>query len=175
MPTTLITQYKKIEKVTIIDNIQQIETEYIPNIIGDEVKNGITESYVQTKTKNKNKEETIGEQYFLSYLKVNEETNKQTLRLITQIEKQNGIIVLLKRDINKPVLYRNFPLIGSNDFNMPFIVDGFDFNPLEARNGLFLNDGDKNNTDSNDNMKILDEAYQTSLAFIKCILTKYKN
>ena len=175
MPATLITQYKKIEKVTIDDKIQQIETTYIPNIIGDEVKNGITESYVQTRTKNKNQEETIGEQYFLSYLKVNEETKKETLRLITQIEKQNGIIVLLKRDINKPALYRNFPLIGTNDFNMPFIVDGFEFNPLEARNGLFLNNGDKINTDSNDNMKILDEAYQASLAFINCILTKYKN
>lgn len=58
---------------------------------------------------------------------------------------------------------------------MPFIVDGFDFNPLEARNGCFLNGGDKNKTDSNNNMKILDEAYQTSLTFINCILTKYKN
>ena len=64
----------------------------------------------------------------MSYFKVNEKANKETLRLIIQIEKKNGIIILLKRDINKPVLYRNFPLIGSNDFNMPFIVDGFDFN-----------------------------------------------
>lgn len=176
MPTTLITQYKKINQVTIIDNIQQIKTTYTSNIIGNEIKNGITESYVKIITDNKGKKETIEELYFLSYLKVNEETNKEILRLIIQIEKQNGIIVLLKRDINKPVLYRNFPLIGSNDFYMPFIVDGFDFNPLEARNGLFLNGIDnKNNTDSNDNVKILDEAYQTSLTFINCILTKYKN
>ena len=51
MPAALITQYKKIEKVTIIDNIQQIETTYTQNIIGDEVQNGITESYVKNKNK----------------------------------------------------------------------------------------------------------------------------
>jgi len=181
MPITLITQYKKIEKVTIIDNILKKETTYTPKIIEHEKKNGITESYVQIKTKsidenNKNIEETIKEQHFLSYLKVNEETNEEILRLFSQFEKKDGIIFLLKRDMNKPVLYRNFPLIGSNEFNMPFIVDGFDFNPLESRDGLFLNGGDnKNNSLSNDNMKILAEAYQTSLTFINCILTKYKN
>lgn len=64
MPATLITQYKKIKEVTIIDNIQQIETTYTSNIIGDEVKNGITESYVQTKTKNKKKRKQLESNIF---------------------------------------------------------------------------------------------------------------
>ena len=49
--------------------------------------------------------------------------------------------IMLKKIRNKPVLYRNFPLIGSDEFNMPFIVDGFDFYPLESRSGILLNGG----------------------------------
>ena len=80
----------------------------------------------------------------------------------------------MKRDKNKPVLYRNFPLIGSNDFNMPFIVDGFNFNPLEARSGLFLNGGkNEKNIETKENLKLLDEAFDSSISFIKCMLKKY--
>ena len=74
-----------------------------------------------------------------------------------------------------PVLYRNFPLIGSNEFHLPFIVYGFDFNPLESRSGLFLN-GFKNesNKDSKENIKILKIAYNTFIEFIKGIIEKYE-
>ena len=117
-------------------------------------KNNITELSVK-EIREGNKETTFD---FLSYLKV-DENNKEILRLIQQIERKKNIIILLERERKreretetetererekekdkikpKPVLYRNFPLIGSNEFNMPFIIDGFDFNPLESRSGLF--------------------------------------
>ena len=150
MPTTLITQHNKIKQVTIIDKINNINTTYISNI-ENEVENNITESSVKIIKKNKENEEFISELHFLSYLYT--KNNKEILRLIIEIEKKDGIIYILKRDINKPVLYRNFPLIGSNEFYMPFIVDGFNFNPLEARDGIFLNGGQsENNVDIKENI-----------------------
>ena len=107
---------------------------------------------------------------FLSYLKV-DENDKEILRLIQQIKRKNNKIKLLERNKTKPVLYRNFPLIGSNEFNMPFIIDGFDFNPLESRSGLLLNGyKNKDNTDAQENIKILENAFNASIEFIKCML-----
>ena len=133
LPTTLITQYKKIKQITIINNINHNETAYIPLINGNEKKNNITELSVKIikKESEENKEMTFD---FLSYLKV-DENDKEILRLIQQIKRKNNKIKLLERNKTKTVLYRNFPLIGSNEFNMPFIIDGFDFNPLESRSG----------------------------------------
>jgi hypothetical protein len=37
-----------------------------------------------------------------------------------------------------PMLYRDFPLIGSEKFHFPFIINGKDFNPTEDRNGIVL-------------------------------------
>ena len=176
MPTTLVTQYNKIKQVTIINKKDNLETTYIPTIEGNEVENGITEFTVKVTVKNKEKEESTQELNFLSYLKKDTKNNKEILRLITEILKQDGIIVLLRRDDQKPVLYRNFPLIGTNEFNMPYIVDGFDFNPLEGRDGIFLNGGqNENNLDTQGNLNILNEAYKSSIEFTKLILKKYKN
>ena len=73
------------------------------------------------------------------------------------------------------MLYRNFPLIGSNEFSMPFIIDGFNFNPLESRNGILLNGfTNKNNLDAQENINILDCAFEASIDFIKCMIGKYK-
>ena len=46
LPITLITQYKKIKQIIIINNLKNKEIIYIPEIIDNEIKNNITESYV---------------------------------------------------------------------------------------------------------------------------------
>ena len=172
VPSTLITMHKKIKQITIVDEQNETETSYISEV-KNENQNDVTESSVKINSTKKEKleEETI---HFFSYLKSNNE--KEILRLILQVEKKNGKIFLMERDKTKPVLYRNFPLIGSNEFNMPFIVDGFDFNPLETRSGIFLNGGNNdNNLDTHENFDILEKAYDSSIEFIKCIINKYSN
>ena len=47
IPTTLITQHKKIKQIIIIDNIKHNETTYISTINIEEKKNDITESSVK--------------------------------------------------------------------------------------------------------------------------------
>ena len=173
LPISLITQNKKIKQVTIIDNLKQIKTSYIPIIEGKEKENNITQSSVKVINENKNKDFFNLEYHFLSYLKV--DNKKEILRLILEIINKEGEIILLRKNMNKPILYRNFPLIGSNKFNMPFIVDGFDFYPLESRSGILLNGGrNEKNLETQENMKLINKAFDTSIEFIKCMLEKYK-
>ena len=57
---------------------------------------------------------------------------------------------------------------------MPFIVDGFDFYPLESRSGILLNGGrNEKNSETQKNMMLINEAYDASIDFIKCMLEKY--
>ena len=179
LPITLITLHNKIKQVTIIDNLndnlKKKEKTYIAKF-DKEIENNISESYIEI-IYNNEKEKDRDIYNFLSYLKVNKENNKEILRLIMQIKViSKAKIKLLKRNENEPVLYRNFPLIGSNEFNMPFIVDGFNFNPIESRSGLLLNGGNyEKNLDVQENFSILSEAYDSSIKFIELILKKYNS
>lgn len=83
VPTTLITQHDKIKQITIIDNIRQIKTTYIPTINDHENENDITESSIKIINRNNKNEMFEINYYFLSYLRV--ERNKKVLRLITEI------------------------------------------------------------------------------------------
>jgi len=173
IPITLVILNKKIKQITIIDKVNQIEKTYITNIEGNEKSNDITEFTVKIKYKVKNTTSFEDNINILSYLKVDNQNGKEILRLMKEVRKENEMIVLMKRDRNKPVLYRDFPLIGSNEFNMPFYINGNNFNPLEARNGLVLNGIIENNKESKENLDILEEAYNSMIEFIKCILKKY--
>ena len=77
LPISLITQYKKIKQITIINNLKNKEIIYIPEIIGNEIKNNITESSVKI-IKKKIKGKTQDILHFLSYLKV-DDNNKELL------------------------------------------------------------------------------------------------
>lgn len=95
LPITLITQNQKIKQVTIINNINQIKTVYVPNMEGKEKKNDITQSSVKViYLNNKNFDYSL-EYYFLSYLKVDKK--KEKLRLIAEIIKEEGQISLMKK------------------------------------------------------------------------------
>lgn len=72
---------------------------------------------------------------FISYI-----TND--VALTTEVLLNNGECEIVKRDNKQPVLYRDFPLIGSEKFYFPYTLNGFKFNPTERRNGLLLNSAD---------------------------------
>ena len=62
----------------------------------------------------------------------------------------------------------DLPLIGSDKFHFPFFLDGFKFNPLETRSGLYLN-GDINQ-EAIENRKIIEHAIESSIIFIRWLL-----
>ena len=61
-------------------------------------------------------------------------------------------------------------MIGSENFHFPFFLDGFQFNPLETRNGLYLN-GDLN-IEAIENRNIIEHAINYSIEFIDWLLNQ---
>ena len=166
-PVTLSTQYKKISSITITDHINNLITKYshsykrLKGGIKNQPEIGINTVTINYNDTKKNKE-TKEEKYFYSY-----KTDK--CRLLYQVEKKDGdSFKVVERKKGQPTLYRDFPLIGSDKFHFPFFLDGFKFNPLETRNGLYLN-GDINQ-EAIENRKIIEHAIESSIIFIKWLL-----
>jgi hypothetical protein len=90
-----------------------------------------------------------------------------------QVDKKENGFDVVERNKSQPILFRDFPLIGSENFHFPFFLDGFKFNPLETRNGLFLNG--QLNKEANENRKIIDQAIQSSIKFTRWLLEQNIN
>ena len=136
-PVTLSTQYKKISSITIIDYINNKITEYSHNYkklkaIKNQPEIGLNTITIKSKSLKKDAKEIEEIKYFYS-------CKTDQCRLLYQVEKtDNESFKVVERLEGQPTLYRDFPLIGSDKFHFPFYLDGFKFNPLETRNGLYL-------------------------------------
>jgi hypothetical protein len=71
-----------------------------------------------------------------------------------QIEYKDESIYIIEPSEKLPKLFCDFPLVGSEDFNMPVIVHSSLFNPTEPRNGIFLSDKAGNQIVENKNLLI---------------------
>ena len=58
---------------------------------------------------------------------------------------------------NTPRLFLGFPLVGTEKFSFPAIINSFKFNPTEPRNGIYL--GQTNEQADIDNQKAVAEAF----------------
>ena len=97
-----------------------------------------------SKTKN-NRQEDIS----ILYL------SNERVAIATEVEKcERGYSVKGIRDL--PKLFCDFPLIGTDDFHFPVIVNSFFFNPRTERDGIWLNNTDK--TKTIENKKLLESA-----------------
>jgi hypothetical protein len=98
----------------------------------------------------------------------------------------NGTVSIAARAIKKsntfelqslekvPKLFCDFPLIGTEEFHFPIVVNSFFFNPQTERDGVWLK-GD-NDLEVQENKKILEQAlslYQDLVEKLNCI--SYKN
>ena len=80
----------------------------------------------------------------------------EKITIATKIQKvEKGYSVLPVDKI--PKLFCNFPLVGTEDFHLPFIINSFYFNPLTERDGIWLNDnkGNSVNKDIQENRDLL--------------------
>jgi hypothetical protein len=146
LPITLVTQSNKIKQVRIIDRVKGTDVVYKceSKPLGDNVRLSIVKIDDMTKT-------------YLSYI-------TEELALTTEVKcLDNGSYEIIKRDSKHPVLYRDFPLIGSEKFYFPYTLNGFGFNPTERRNGLLLNSADHPNSISN--RAIVDKAVEAVISF----------
>ena len=144
LPITLVTQAKKIKQVRVIDRVRGKDVTY------------------ECKT------QPLGGNVIFSVIRIND-TTKQYLSYITDqvalttevVRNENGY-TLVKRDNKQPILYRDFPLIGSEKFFFPYTLNGFHLHPTEKRNSIFLN---RNTIKAKENREIIDHAVEASLKF----------
>ena len=160
-PVTMATQHKKINSITIIDGINDEENRY--TIQCSSKGNNI---YLNTVSITSKKEKKKEKKYFYSY-----EDDK--CRLLYQVDKKERFFDVVERNKNQPILFRDFPLIGSENFHFPFFLDGFKFNPLETRNGLYLNG--ELNKEAKENREIIEHAIQSSIKFTEWLLSQNIN
>lgn len=57
-----------------------------------------------------------------------------------EIEYNNGKVICKEPNPILPRLFCDFPLIGTEDFKIPIIINSSQFNPTEPRNGIYLSD-----------------------------------
>lgn len=151
LPLTMI-NLSKIESVRIINQIQHTDITYkctqttiCENIIRSEI--------VCPETP----------KAFLSYI-----TEDVALSLEIEFRKDKRLVAI-KRDDQQPVLFRDFPLIGSHKFHFPYFLNGFKFIPTEQRDDLFLH-GNNNHKSSVANRQIIEKAIEASLTFNKWLI-----
>ncbi|MCX8472007.1 MAG: hypothetical protein ORN85_00015 [Sediminibacterium sp.] len=83
---------------------------------------------------------------------------KNNTTIAVEIEQRDDKIYLKSLSNELPKIFCDFPLIGTNDFTLPFAINNPNFNPTEPRDGVWL-------TDHNTEPKILEnkEIFQNSL------------
>lgn len=152
MPITLVTQSKKIKQVRVIDHVKGTNVVYTCETtpLSDNVQLSIVKIDDLTKK-------------YLSYI-------TKEIALTTEVNDVDGSYEIVKRDSKQPVLYRDFPLIGSEKFYFPYTLNGFEFNPTERRNGLLLNSADHPNCISN--RSVVDKAVDAVLRFNEWLIDK---
>lgn len=65
---------------------------------------------------------------------------KNDTTIAVEIEVYNGKTNLKVLSNEMPKIFCDFPLIGTNDFTLPFVINNPNFNPTEPRDGVWLTD-----------------------------------
>ena len=90
--------------------------------------------------------------------------NTEMKYLLTQGEKASVTVPLTSMDNslvclpieNIPRLFLGFPLVGTEDFSFPTVINSLDFTPTENRNGVYL--WQSNNEANRNNQAVIEEA-----------------
>jgi len=124
--------------------------------------------------------ESIGDDIRLAEVRYTDKTKKEISRINFLLFDTNEISLAAKIDntskyklqeidSNQPFLYRDFPLIGTEKFHLPFVVNGNHLEPTEKRDGVFLN---SNTSKSKHNKKIIEEVFEASKKFVKALIQR---
>lgn len=103
----------------------------------------------------------------IQQIAVTERTNANNTEmkyLLAQGEKASVTVPLTSRDNsliclpieNIPRLFLGFPLVGTEDFSFPAVINSLDFTPTENRNGVYL--WQSNNEANFNNQSVIEEA-----------------
>ncbi|OUJ69074.1 sacsin N-terminal ATP-binding-like domain-containing protein [Hymenobacter crusticola] len=160
LPYTLVNLYNQIGQVEIRDSLNGIEKVYQCTLL--ELSAGLVKAYQVTITDSdptRNLVRTI-----LQY-------DAGAIKLLAEVEEtEEGTYALKEATAPMPLLYWDFPLIGTEDFYFPFVLNGQPFHPTQPRDGLELNAAEEHTVIHN--RRLLEEAQQAALAFSEWLLEK---
>ncbi len=126
----------KIQRVDIIDNTLSNKTITFEN--NQLVTEKIIKSISQTL-------DSIQSEIFILTI------SNEKVCIASEIEKlENGYRLKSSNDI--PKIFCDFPLIGTEQFNFPFVINSFYFNPLTERDGVWLKGNDDIQVQENQNL-----------------------
>jgi hypothetical protein len=132
-----------ISKVELINNVENRFTLF-------EIKESFEDDHISKIAKTENNNET-----FLFVLS----DSRDDVSIATEVsETQNGFSIKGVRDY--PKIFCDFPLIGTENFHLPIIVNSFFFNPQDERNGIWLKDDDDDDAEVQENRRILIKAFE---------------
>ncbi len=130
-----------IDSVNIIDNINKSVTKFENS---EELEDDVLLSIIKTENKKK----------FEIKLLFAKDDDVAIASIVEETE--NGYAIKNLKDF--PKLFCDFPLIGTEDFHFPVIVNSFYFNPLMERDGVWLKGDGKQEVE--ENREILEKAVE---------------
>lgn len=74
------------------------------------------------------------------------------------VEVDGETITILHIDKDVPKLFCDFPLIGTEVFSFPVVINNPNFNPTDPRDGIYLTNPQRSNADIDENKLIIQEA-----------------
>ncbi len=92
------------------------------------------------------------------------------LSIAVEIEKYDSYNFIAKYDTQLSKIFCDFPLLGTNDFSFPVVVNSPLFNPTESRNGIHLTD--KEHEQIMENKKQIIDASQLYIIMLDYFLKK---
>jgi hypothetical protein len=137
----VLTFNSKISRIEVVDNTTETTTVFERDHEADE------KSIVAISRIADNEQEDILVLY----------SSNESLAIATEIE-QNDRGYAIKSIRNVPKLFCDFPLIGTENFNFPVIVNSFFFNPQTERDGIWLKGSD--DPEVEENQELLESAVE---------------
>lgn len=137
----VLTFIPNIDKVEIIDNVENETLSFSnPESNNDE----------SIFTIEKDCNGTISQIYILN-------TSNEKVTIAVEVEKQDDEFII-KSHKNVPKLFCDFPLIGTESFHFPVIVNSFYFNPQIERDGIWLKGSE--DPEVKENQSLIEEALE---------------
>ncbi len=149
LPLTLV-NVPKIKSVKIIDKISNNSSEYKREDVSDDGK--------IRKTKIELSKDDI--RCFITYY-------NQELSLSAEVNNFEEL-KLIENFGKVPNLYRDFPLIGSDKFYFPFILNGFKLHPTEDRDGIPIHS--ESAPDHIENRELIESAFSAAKEFTNYLI-----
>lgn len=93
-------------------------------------------------------------------------------KIIFPIQIVENEILLLSVEKEVPKVFLDFPLIGTEELHIPFVINSPFFEPTEPRDGISLTGG--TDEDTQKNVAVFNEAFRLYNIFINYVQSKFE-